>query len=77
MNTKAIDKLGPIAAARKSSLLSQEDMAARIGVSVPTMVEYEKHPENINLGTLGRIYHNVGVDGKAIIERHLDEIFLH
>ena len=76
MNENAIAKYGPFAAARKSSLLSQGDMAKKLGCSVPKLVDMEKDPESMTLGTLGRFYQSVGTDGKAIIERFVNGLFL-
>lgn len=76
MNEKAIEKYGPLAAARKTALLNQEDMAARLGVSLPKLVDIEKNPSNITLNNLGRYYQAVGADGKAILERYVNDFFV-
>lgn len=76
MNQEAIKEYGPLAAARRSSLVRQKDMAAKLGCSVGTLVELEKHPEKIDLGTLGRLYQYVGNDGKAIIEQYVNGFFM-
>ncbi len=76
MNETAIKKIGPLAAARKSALLNQDDMAARLGISIPTLIDIEKNPENITLGNLGRYYQAVGTDGKAILERYVNDFFV-
>lgn len=76
MNTEAIAKLGPFAAARKSSLMSQEQMAAKVGCSLPTLVKMEKNPEEVSLANMGVIYQSVGADGKAIIEKYVNDFFV-
>lgn len=76
MNEKAVAKFGPLAAARKSSLLNQEEMAGHIGLSVPRLVELEKHPEKISLETLRIILDTVGADGKTIIRQYVDDFFV-
>lgn len=76
MNEAAIKKYGPLAAARKSALLSQGDMAKRLGCSVPKLIDMEKDPDSMTLGTLERFYQSVGTDGKAIIERYVNGLFL-
>lgn len=76
MNEQAIKQYGPLAAARKSSLVTQKNMAAKLGCSTTTLVELEKNPEKIDLGTLGRFYQHVGADGKAILERYVNGFFM-
>lgn len=76
MNQEAIKKFGPLAAARKSSLLSQKQMANKLGITLPTMAKIEKNPEYVNLNDLGIIYQAVGVDGKAIIEQFVNNFFI-
>ena len=76
MNMEAIERFGSIAAARKSALLTQEQMAERIGVAKPSIVEWEKHPEMLRIKDLKAIYENVGADGKAILENYVNGLFL-
>lgn len=76
MNEQAIKQYGPLAAARKSALVTQKNMAEKLGCSVTTLVEMEKHPDKIDLGTLGRFYQHVGADGKAILERYVNGFFI-
>lgn len=71
-----VKKYGPLGAARKSSLMTQGELAKRLGCSVPTLIELEKHPENITLGQLGKWYQLVRVDGKAIIEQYVNDFFV-
>lgn len=75
MNEAAIEKLGPLAAARKTALLTQDDMAKRLGMGKPAIIGFEKNPETTPLGVLGRWYLNVNTDGKAIIKRYLADFF--
>lgn len=51
-------------------------MAEVMGVSVPTIVKMEKNPDDITINELGKWYHAMWPDGKAIIERWVDNIFL-
>lgn len=76
MNTEAIERYGSIAAARKSALLTQGQMAERIGVTTPSIIEWEKHPDKLRIKDLKAIYENVGVDGKAIIHEFVEGLFL-
>ena len=76
MNEKAIKQFGPLAAARKSSLLTQEDMAEKLGCSVPKLINMEKNPDSVPIGTYGKYYHHVGADGKAILERYVNGLFV-
>lgn len=67
---------GPLAKARMSSHLLQEEMADVVGVSTPTIARLEKHPEKITVERLRKWYHAVPADGKAIIEKYVtDAIF--
>lgn len=77
MNEKAIERLGVFAAARKSSLMSQEEMAGKLNISIPTLLSFEKNPGKTPVEMVGAIYHTVGADGKTIIEKYIDDIFLH
>lgn len=76
MNQEAIKKYGPLAAARRSSLMSQEKMAEKVGCSVPTLIKMEKRPEDVSLANMGLIYQSVGADGKAIIEKYVNDFFI-
>lgn len=67
----------PLADARKSRLWSQSKMAEVMGVSVPTIVKMEKNPADITMDELGKWYHAMWPDGKAIIEKWVNDIFLH
>lgn len=76
MPDEAQTKYGPLACARKSSLMTQVQFAKRMGCSVPTLIELEKHPENITLEQLGKWYQLVRVDGKAMIEKFVSDFFV-
>lgn len=75
MKQETIDRLGPLAAARKSSLMTQQDMADVLGVSVPTLLNYEKEPESAALGDIAKIYRAVGADGREVIKSYLADLF--
>lgn len=68
MNQNAIDRMGPLAASRSSALLTQEDMAKRVGVSVKTLLKMEKNPNDATHNLVGIYYQNVGMDGKKILQ---------
>lgn len=76
MIDKGVSKYGPLGAARKTALMTQGELAAKIGCSTPTIVELEKKPETITLEQLGKVYHEVRVDGKAIIEQYVNDFFV-
>lgn len=76
MYAEAIEKYGVLAAARKSTLINQEDMATILACSVPKMVEIEKDPSLITLGQLGKYYEVVGTDGKEMIKQYVTALFL-
>lgn len=73
---EGVRKYGPLGAARKSSLMTQGEFAEKLGCSTPVVVELEKHPESITLDQLGKWYQLVRVDGKAIIERYINDFFV-
>lgn len=64
---------GPLAKARMSGQMLQEDMAEQVKCTVPVIVRLEKHPEQITVERLRRWYHAVPADGKAIIEKFIDD----
>lgn len=76
MNREAVEKCGPIAAARKSALMTQKDMADVVGCTVNTLLRYEKEPELMTVGTLRKIYEAVGKDGRALIWDYLDRLLV-
>lgn len=76
MIDEGVKKYGPLGAARKSSLMTQGELAKKLGCSTPTVVELEKHPEKVTLEQLGKVYHLMRVDGKAIIERYVNDFFV-
>ena len=67
--------------ARKSSLMSQSEFAdrmqAKLGrtASVPTIVEWEKHPDQVTIMTLHDYYSLCGTDAKAWIREFVDSFF--
>lgn len=73
---EGVKKYGPLGAARRSSLMTQGELAKRLGCSTPVIVELEKHPEGITLEQLGKWYQLVRVDGKAIIEQYVNDFFV-
>ena len=76
MVEKAHAASSPLADARKSRLWTQAQMAEAMGCSVPVIVKMEKNPGSVTLDELGRWYHAMWPDGKAIIERYVNDLFL-
>lgn len=67
----------PLAMARISSKMTQEEMAVKLGVSIPVVARLEKDPSSISVDRLAKWYHACGAEGKAIVEKLIDEhIFL-
>lgn len=67
----------PLAMARISSKMTQEDMAVKLGVSVPVIIRLEKDPCSISIDRLAKWYHACSAEGKAIVEKLIDDhIFL-
>lgn len=76
MYQDAINQYGVLAAARKASLISQEEMASKLACSSTTMVEYEKNPKKLTLERLGKFYECLGTDGRAMVKEFVLETFL-
>lgn len=66
-----------LADARDTTLMTQPEFAELVGVSVPTLVRLERHPEKLTLERARVIYELLPDDGKAIMDQLIDcEIFL-
>ena len=65
--------LGPLAKARMAGQMLQEDMAEQVGCTTPVICRLEKNPDQITVERLRKWYHAVPPDGKAIIEKFVDE----
>lgn len=76
MIEEGIKKYGYLAAARKSSLMTQGELAEKMGCGVSRLVELEKNPENMTLQQLGKVYQLVGVDGKVVLEKLVSDFFV-
>ena len=48
-----------------------------MNIRLSTIVKMEKSPDRLTVGELGKWYHAMWPDGKAIIEKWIDDIFLH
>lgn len=68
-------KLTPVAKARKMALLTQSEMGNLLGVSVVTMSQMEREPENMTMAQISKVYEAVGVDGKNEIKKYVDSFF--
>lgn len=62
--------------ARKSSLMTQTDMAKRLGRSTQTIVEWEKRPDKVSLTTLRDYYNVCGTDARVWIKEFVDSFFV-
>lgn len=72
----SVKEFGPLATARKTALMTQDDLCELLGKSIPTIIALEKNPLSMTLEQLGAIYHAVGTDGKVILEKMVNDIFL-
>lgn len=75
MNKSKVEQIGYLAAARKSALLSQAEMASIIGCSVPTLVSIEKNPKLVSKEVAKSYYANVGEDGKKLLRSNYPDFF--
>ena len=66
--------------ARKKSLMNQSDLAEKVGVTVQTILSWEKEPEKVTIENLKKIYVALDSDGKSFLKKSLkkflDSIFL-
>lgn len=51
-------------------------MAEKLGVNYATLKRYEEDPGKVSLRTLACMYHELNPQGKAIIEKMVNEFFL-
>lgn len=61
--------------ARKSSLLTQQEMGKEMGLSTATIVEREKHPEKLTIEEAVKWYGIVGTDGKERVRDYVLSFF--
>ena len=66
-------KSSALADARKSSLLTQDQLAERLGCSIMTISNWERNPSGMKLSNLAQWYHAMKPQGKAIIEQYVDD----
>lgn len=62
--------------ARKSSLMTQADMAKHLGKSTATIVEWEKRPDQVSLSVLRDYYNACGTDARVWIKEFVDSFFI-
>ena len=62
--------------ARKSSLMTQSDLAKKLGRSTATIVEWEKRPDQVSLTTLRDYYNLCGTDARVWIKEFVDSFFV-
>lgn len=70
MNLSKLEKVGPLAAARKSALINQGEMAQKMGVSIGKIGRIEKNPDSVSHDVLMTYWQNVDADGKRILEEY-------
>lgn len=61
--------------ARETSGLSQERLAALIGVSKPTIIKRERNPERMTGKEMREWYMAMNEDGKKILDEYADSFF--
>lgn len=62
--------------ARKSSLMTQRDMAKHLGRSTATIVEWEKRPDQVPITVLRDYYKACGTDARVWIKEFVDSFFI-
>lgn len=58
---------GPFAQARMASGLTQEEIASDLGVSIATVSNIERDPEEQKLSRIKQVYNLMNPEGQAII----------
>ncbi len=61
--------------AREISGLSQERLAALLGVSKPTIIKRERHPERMTAKEMREWYTAMNDEGKNILDEYADSFF--
>ena len=56
--------------------MNQSDLAEKVGVTVQTILSWEKEPEKVTLENLKKIYGALDSDGKSFLKKSLGSIFL-
>ena len=62
--------------ARCESLLTQEEVAEKLGVSMATVCLWEKDPRRMTIGRIRQLYGIVNDRSKVFLEQFIDDIFL-
>lgn len=61
--------------ARKSSLMTQEDLAKKLGTTVQTVSKKENAPDRMSIRELSKWYSLMGSDGKVWIREYVASFF--
>ena len=61
--------------ARRSSLITQDDMAKYLGISVPTIVTKEKDPASCTIHEVAEYYKHISTDGQKAIREWVMSFF--
>lgn len=62
--------------ARRKSLMTQGDMSSKVGVTVQTILAWEKEPEKVSLENLRSFFNALDKDGKSYFKDNLSSFFL-
>lgn len=62
--------------ARCESLLTQEELADQMGLSIAVVCNWEKDPRKMTIGRIQQLYGIVNDRGKVFLEKFIDDIFL-
>lgn len=65
---------GPLKRARLASSFTQEEMAAKFGVTVGTVCNWEKNPGNMKVNVFFDWYNMMEPIGKAVLDEYLDDM---
>lgn len=61
--------------ARKMCGMTLEDAAKAFEVTIPTVLEYQKNPLNMRMGSFKKFYDAVGTDSKAFLKDYFENTF--
>lgn len=62
--------------ARCESLLTQEELAEKMGLSITVVCNWEKDPGRMTIGRIQQLYGIVNDRSKVFLEKFIDDIFL-
>lgn len=76
MGNKRAKDMGLLAKGRKASLMSQDDMAKKLGTTVQTISAWENNPKVMQLKDLASYYGALKAAGKPFVEQFIEEAII-